>query len=127
MNRAEFRNSFLFAQYTLHEYRHNHISPGAPRHYLGYMHEGYGRLQNREVTLEVGPGDLFYIPKGCNYHSYWHNEGDIRFDSFGFVHFPFEDERVFSLQAIPITSGIRPLLEQLSAHKTVDGLSVGVV
>ncbi len=125
MDNIKFRNSFLFAQYTFRQYRHNQILPGAPSHYLGYLHEGYGRLQSRDATLTVRPGDLFYIPKGCAYHSYWHSEGDIRFDSLGFQYFPFPPDTAYPLQVITVTSELRVLLAELSAHKEIDGLSVG--
>lgn len=127
MDNIDFRNTFLFAQYTFRQYRHNAILPGAPTHYLGYLHEGYGRLQSREVTLNVEAGELFYIPKGCAYHSYWRSDGEICFDSFGFLYFPFPTDSTYPLQTIPITDSIRPLLAQLSAHKEVDGLSVGLL
>ena len=88
MNDIIFAREFGFFEYRINRYRHNDVRAGAPFHYIAYMREGTGRLVGADRTVELKEGDFFYIPDGYPYQSYWRGEDTVRFDSYGFRHFP---------------------------------------
>lgn len=124
MNDMEFFNSFLFQEINLRRYRHNDITNGCERHYLGFLKCGTGTLISENERIEVNPGELFYIPKGCKYHSYWRGEDEIRFASIGFSYFPLLRRR-YCLQKIEYGPQERPLLEQLTENPSVSTVQIG--
>ena len=88
MEDLELYKSFVFEKYSFSSKHSANRTKGIPRHYIGYLSQGYGRLVSDECTLELEEGDLFYIPKGCRYHSYWYGKDGTEFDSFGFGAIP---------------------------------------
>ena len=98
MNDTIFYKNFRFNEYRFLETRHQDNSYGVGFHFIGFMKQGRGRLVSGGQTLELAQGDLFYIPKGCKYHSYWIPEGKVCFDSIGFLFFPSSTPNGYSLQ-----------------------------
>ena len=88
MKDLEFFNSFLFQEMNLRNTNHRDNSAGVPLHYLGYMKKGRGLLVLEKGRVELNTGDMFYIPKGCRYHSYWIGEPEVSLDSLGFGFLP---------------------------------------
>ena len=81
-----FNNSFL-------RYRHTDNSHGIDCHFLAYMRRGSALLvpcQGRELSLS--PGDIFYLPQGLRYHSYWYGDEAadhrVEWDSYAFTYWP---------------------------------------
>lgn len=126
MNDTLFFNSFYFVEYKLHHYKHNDATSGTTAHYLGYLKSGHGLLISEHEKIEVFPGDLFFIPCGCRYHSYWDSENIICFDSFGFKYIPVADKK-YCLQKIPYDHAAKDILLRLSSEKTVNPTSIGLL
>ena len=124
MNKTLFSSSFYFTEYHFTKYRSTNNTHGISTHFIGYMRKGHARFVSEEGETEVNEGELFYIPLGCRYRSYWYGEPDICFDSYSFTHYPEEGEEGFCLQAVPMTEGAREALEALASDKRVSCRSV---
>ena len=64
MNSVTFTEGFRFLQFTFERsHYYDHRNKGCNRHFLAYMVSGYGKLvgQDPSVTIELSPGDVFYI------------------------------------------------------------------
>ena len=100
MNDIDFFNSFHFNEFSHTRRTHVDNSAGSFLHYVGYIKEGSGLLISASKRLAVTKGDLFYIPRGCRYHSYWANDGQTRLDSLGFQYFPLPEGVHYPLQKL---------------------------
>ena len=124
---------FVFSDFfwfrTLEFHRHNYTDNrhGVPVHYFGYMLSGWARLTDDVSDITVYPGDLFYIPKGCRYQSYWYSEETIRFHSFSFRTYPGSPNRTYRLQKIHCTEEETAILNRLIANMEITSLSVGLL
>ena len=127
MNDITFSKNFRFNEYCFSENAHRDNSRGIGYHFLGFMKEGTGRLVAGDQVLELREGDMFYIPKGCRYHSYWTAHGHVRFDSIGFLYFPTAAPGGYGLQKISPDSEIWAAFQPLSEDKAVSAASIGVL
>ena len=127
MNDILFCKNFRFNEYCFPESAHRDNSGGVGFHFIGFMKEGQGRLVTRDETLELAPGDLFYIPKGCKYRSYWTASPIVRFDSIGFLYFPTITTGGYKLQKIFYTPSLWEAFQPLSEDKTVNAASIGTL
>lgn len=127
MNDIVFCKNFLFNEFCFQESRHRDNSQGVGFHFIGFMKNGTGRLVTRDQVLDVEENDMFYIPKGCQYHSYWTPKGSIRFDSIGFLYFPTAAANGYKLQKIPYNDAIWQAFAPLSQDKTVNAASIGML
>ena len=109
MENFELYKSFNFKYYRAANGKHTDNSAGAPYHYIGYLHQGTARLHSTKGTIELEAGDLFYIPKGCSYHSYWYD--GATFDSFAFSAIPFEAVSVKSFDGLALFGRYYPARE----------------
>ena len=101
VNDIKFSNSFQFQVYTYSDYRHtDHSKSGIKTHYLAYMISGRCRIEAEDQSLSISEGDVFYIPKGIKYNSYWYGSPDIKFASVGFVYMPNFENKYYKLQLI---------------------------
>lgn len=101
-------------------------SHGVENHFIGYMKCGKALISSQDIKLELNAGDLFYIPKGLKYHSYWKTgEEPARFDSIGFHYFPTQDSSEFILQKIPHDEDVMKAFMPLSNDKTISCASIG--
>lgn len=98
MNSVIFSDCFSFIEINLDRYHHTDNRHGAPQHYIAYMKKGRAKIVSEEITLDVEEGDIFYIPMGLSYQSYWYGEPRIDFHSYGFSFFPDSDNKSFVLQ-----------------------------
>jgi len=125
MNDTVFLKSFRFNEYSFRETKHRDNSRGVDFHFVGLMKQGRGEIVSRGQRLELGEGEMFYIPKGCPYHSRWIAEPHVRFDSIGFLYFPTKASGGYELQRIDYDEELRALFRPLSEDKTVDAASIG--
>jgi len=125
MNELNFFNCFHFNEFSYTRLTHVDNSAGAPHHYIAYMKEGSGLLISPQKRLSVSVGDLFFIPKGFRYHSYWQPEGTVRFDSLGFDLFPSASGCHCTLQKLTFDEAAFQVFLPLSLDKTVSAASVG--
>lgn len=127
MENFELYKSFAFKHYHTTNGKHTDNSAGVVYHYIGYLYEGTARIVSEKGTLELQAGDLFYIPKGCRYHSYWYGADGAKFDSFAFSAIPQNEPISYCLQKLTNTEEVKNLHQQLSADKTVTPRSVGLL
>lgn len=129
MNNTQFLNSFYFRRYQRHKYHlTDHFKTnGSPGHHIGRMLKGYAKLKSRNKTITVSEGDVFYIPNGLKYQSFWYGDqnGEILFDSFRFQNFPMLDNYNYSLQKIDCSPAARALLLEIGNELIVNCTTVG--
>lgn len=112
-----FRDKFVFTRYRFDRPHVNDNRRGITCHYFGYMRAGRARLVASDRTVEVREGDLFYIPNGLSYQSYWEGDPNVCFDSYGFDFLPEGEEGVYSLQKIKLNAEASALLAQLGEYE----------
>ena len=127
MTDLELYKSFIFRQYTFAPGHRAGYSNGAPHHYVGYLHCGSARLVGEDGVVELKEGDLFYIPRGCRYRSYWDGERKVCFDSFAFEAFPETEGGGYSLQKISMTDEVRALHQELTQIRRVNLYSISLL
>ena len=127
MNDTIFRKVFRFNEYFFDETVHRDNSHGVDFHFLGFMKHGRGRIVTTEQVLEIEENEMFYIPKGCQYHSYWIAKDYVCFDSIGFLYFPTLTSNGYRLQKINYDANILDAFMPLSNDKTVNSASIGVL
>lgn len=128
MNDILFFNNFVFNEYRQNSLGHTDNTHGVERHYLGYMKKGSALITSDNTKLELKEGDLFYIPKGLKYHSWWNTGGEgAIYDSIGFSDFPVQGCGGFTLQKIARNDEIDRLFAPLSADKNINCSSIGAL
>ena len=125
MEDFELYSSFAFKNYHRTSGKHTDSSAGCAYHYIGYLYRGSARIISEKDTLELQAGDLFYIPKGCRYHSYWY--GGANFDSFAFSAIPQKEHISYCLQKLEMTQEVKILHKELAADRTVSPGSVATL
>ena len=124
MNDIIFYKNFGFNEYRYLESVHRDNSMGVDSHFIGFMKHGRGRIVCDGEKIEIGENEMFYIPKGCRYHSYWIAEGYVCFDSIGFLYFPSETPNGYRLQKIAYDDALMEAYSPLSRDKTVNVHSI---
>jgi len=127
MNDMHFFKSFRFNEYNFPKTMHRDNSKGVDFHFVGFMKHGKGRIVSCGQVLEIEENEMFYIPKGCPYHSYWIAEDYVRFDSIGFLFFPTTAHNGYKLQKINYDQELFRLFAPLSADKTVNASTIGIL
>ena len=127
MENRELFKSFSFQIFSFATRHQTNRSHGAPWHYIGYLYRGSGRLVSEDGTLELEAGDLFYIPKGCRYRSFWYGSSGAEFDSFAFSAIPSDAQSAYRLQKISVTEELRALHEDLAKDRRVNARSVAAL
>lgn len=126
MNDVIFNKNFCFNFHTFRKQRYTDNRGGSPYHYIAYMLKGHSKIVSKERTIEVGPGDLFYIPKGLPYQSYWDSKDDIQFLSFGFHFFPEAKSKQFILQKIICSDTLKEKVKEIPINANIDSSVIGV-
>lgn len=124
MNPSLFYDSFSFNEFRFKKYKFTDNMHGIKTHYIGFMRSGHAKIVSEEGVTEIKEGELFYLPLGCRYRSYWYGDPDIRFDSYAFTHYPQKEHRAFCHATVPMTEKAKRYLEALSADKEVSCASV---
>ncbi len=127
MNDILFYKQFRFNEYCFQESAHRDNSHGIGFHFIVYLKQGRCRIVTQDQVLELKEKDMFYLPKGCKYHSYWTSDGCVRFDSIGFLYFPTTSSGGYKLQTIEYDTALWDRFRPLSEDKTVNATSIGVL
>lgn len=127
MNNSKFCDSFVFSEISLTHTYHCDSSQGIPVHYIRYMKSGTGKIISDKGRIDINPGDMFYIPKGLRYHSYWQSDDIVSFDSFGFEHMPCPENIEFDLQKVDFGEEAFEIYRKLSEDKSVNCKNVGLL
>jgi len=130
MDNILFYNSFSFCVPSIKHYSHTDNSKGIDCHFLARMLCGKARIvtgPKEELLLEAG--DVFYLPLGLRYHSYWYGDpakGDlVTWESYRFSVFPDKDNRAYVPQKLFPDKDSLALLDEMAESKTVSPLFVG--
>lgn len=128
MTNALFYSNFAFNTFSRKSGHQVDNSGGVGCHFLGFIKNGRAKIVSDRTTLEVRQNELFYIPKGLCYRSYWYsdNDSDVCFDSYGFQNIPVPNNDRYVLQALPQSEKTRSLLKQLSENMDSGCMAVGL-
>ena len=132
MDNLLFYNSFFFTTYIYKVKKHVNNSSGIAHHYIGRLLTGSGHIVTDEgLELQLNSGDIFYLPQGLRYHSYWYptenRDCPVELESYRFTYFPCQSGKRYILQKItPNTTAIKTL-DRLAADKTVLCSSIGLL
>ena len=132
MDNIRFYNSFYFTTCIFQNVHHTDRSSGVLSHHVGRMLRGTARIvTDRGERLSLSKGDIFYMPLGMRYHSYWYpDEGDggtVEFESYRFDLFPCHSGRQYALQMLYPDADALSDLDRLSENKEVNCISVGLL
>lgn len=119
MNSIFFYDLFYFCEINFNKYHYTDNRAGSPNHYIAIMNKGRCKLVSENQTIEINEGDVFYIPFGIPYQSFWYGNNDITFKSLGFRFFPEANEKKFCLQKINCDKSIKNKLNKITMNKTV--------
>lgn len=125
MERTSFSESYEFFYRGYSHAQHIDLSRGTVGHHLGYLTVGSGKIVTLDgYTLTLRTGDIFYIPPGLRYNSYWEGE-PVEYLALSFITIPDPQNREFPLQVVECDAAI-PYLKLLCTAKQVTPLNVGL-
>ena len=125
---SSFSNFFSFNNFNYKHLWHNDNSHGIDKHFIGYMKEGNARIVSERNTLELSQGDMFYIPRGLKYHSFWNTKGvETTIISIGFTYFPSDCMSGYELSIVSYNPEIFDLLMYFSSKQPVTCESVSAL
>ena len=127
MNDIIFSRSFSFLSHHFTTYHHTDMMQGTTCHHIGYLKHGRAKFVTDSVTHEFNEGDVFFIPCGCKYCSYWYGEDKISFDSYAFTYLPQSSNDTYKLQKLNVTQTARRYIDELSSDKRVNIKTVGLL
>lgn len=125
MNSAIFGKTYRFYKYKFYKYHYTDNRRGAPDHYIAYMCRGKSRLVSKTGTVEINEGDIFYIPLGLPYQSYWYGEPEIEFISLGFEFFPESENADFCLQKIDCDQILKDSIRSIAVNTGINSETLG--
>ena len=117
MDNVNFYNSFLFNTPSFQKSHYTDMRGGIPKHYLALMLSGHSRIVAENARIEADAGELFYIPKGLCYQSFWESDTVVSWHSLGFDVFPDSETRRFRLQKIECGEKEKALAELIAKEK----------
>ena len=128
MIHTKFYKSFVFNLFRFKQphYTDQMTDGGCPLHFIARLVQGKAKICTTNGTLYLQAGDVFYIPMGLRYRSYWTPMvEEVVFYSFGFTCFPCEADMSFALQRITCSATEKSLLAELEQSPAVSPLSIG--
>lgn len=129
MNDIIFHRSFGFSVIRRNALAHTDNSKGISCHFLARMIRGRARIvtdSHAELTLKAG--DVFYLPMGLRYNSYWYpdGEGEVSWESYRFSYLPTDTAVRYKLQTLKPPEEALTLMDRLAADTKVTPSSVGL-
>lgn len=127
MDNISFYNSFGFSRIELRHDHHTDNSAGIKCHFLARMLTGHAEIEAEDgEVIHLRPGDVFYLPYGLKYHSYWHvdERGAVTWDSFRFLVFPSRSENSFRTKKLISDEAIHEMFDRISG-RDADACTVG--
>lgn len=114
-NSAVLYNKFSFKYYNFNEYHYTDCRCGATMNYLAVMLNGSSRIVSADKTIIINEGDVFFIPKGLCYQSFWRGTNKISFHSYGFSNTEACEKIDFDLQIISCPKELKDLIISIPA------------
>ena len=107
MNHSLFYETFQFHHFSRRAPYHCDNSVGIRCHFLAHLERGRAKFVTTSgQTLQVEAGEVFFLPLGLKYHSYWENDeatGAFSWHSIGFLYIPEAEEHHLQMQKIDAT------------------------
>lgn len=130
MKQMLFYNTFHFRTIQLNSFRHTDNSNGISTHFIARIRRGSGVVKSLSgEELYLNAGDIFYLPMGLQYHSYWSVDKSenptVSWESYGFIHLPVHCETRYKMQKIYPSANAIQWLDLLNQNQTVSPASVG--
>lgn len=132
MDAIQFYNTFGFRHIILRQYLHNDNTGGLKSHFVGKMFCGSGIIRNvAGEEMRLSAGDVFYLPLGLRYHSYWTPDtagtktvewGSYRFDSF-----PDVGGKQYGMQKLQPSQQAQQYLDHIEPGHGVTLLNMGML
>ena len=125
MNDTLFAKNFIFREVHRGKRAFTDARNGSPLHYVAYMVHGKCRIAAETGEIHASEGDLFYIPKGLPYRSYWQDTEDVTFLSLGFPYLPCDDGKHYPLQVLKKSAEAMALLKKvpIGGRAGADGIA----
>ncbi|MEE0867849.1 MAG: AraC family transcriptional regulator [Clostridia bacterium] len=120
-----FSKSFHFNIYNFENYKCNDNSQGISEYYFAYMISGHCKIATNRETVEIKEGDIFFIPYGCKYQSFWYGEPAIKFISLGFLFMPNFSKKDYPVQVLPRNEEAVKIFYSLFESKTLEACDIG--
>jgi len=126
MDNTLFYNSFKFRSLSGKKYRHTDNSRGIDCHFLARMLHGSARFVSESgEEMRIGVGDVFYLPLGLRYHSYWTPDSEgVEWESYAFLCFPDKSGKQYAMQKADASNLLHAHLDALAADMRVSPTSV---
>lgn len=87
MNDALYRTAIVYDRLSRKNGHHTDSSRGSQNHFLARMLTGTSRFVGEGYDITFSPGEMYYIPLGFRYHSYWYGDS-VTWDTIAFRWFP---------------------------------------
>lgn len=125
MNDILFSNSFTFCTIIFDKFHHTDNRSGAQSHYFAYMISGKCKITTEFETINIDEGDIFFIPNGCSYQSYWYGNPEIKFISLGFLYLPNFDNKAYPVQKLPNNEKAASIFLSIAEHTPISASDIG--
>lgn len=100
INDRIFTAGFRFTTFTYKKFKRNNLRAGAKKHYVAFLARGRAKITTGNSSLDIKEGDVFYIPKGLCYESFWYGDPTVELFSLGFELMPSFHKEEYPLQAV---------------------------
>jgi len=128
MNNTIFSKSFNFSTQTRKSPHYNNAKMGNYCHFIARMKKGKAKLVDKNNTITINEGDIFFIPASHPYQSYWTGDCITIHDSFGFEFFPSPKDDLFTMQVIKNPpQKAHEIFDEISTNNTVNLHSVSLL
>lgn len=118
MNGIDLSYNYNFNEFHLSNYSHTDASSGAIANYVALMLRGRAKIVSKDCTVEANEGDVFFIPQGLPYHSYWYGTPDITFLSIGYHELNISDKHSYKLQSVMCDDNVKDAIKAIETNGT---------
>jgi len=130
MNHTSFTDSFRLKQYVFERsHFYDSRTSGTEWHCLGYIVSGFGKLVSVDSvdSIDLAPGDIFYIPMGMRYHSTWHADEQVIFNAYAFSYLPEPDYQSYDMQKIEADPETVALVRDIPLTRPINSRTIGAL
>ena len=114
-------NPFVFVRIRFVHFHYTDNRAGSPMYYVALLLKGHAKIVSSKTTLEIRPGDVFFIPKQLPYQSYWSGQEEIEFLSYGFLQTQAREPLRFGLQVVDCGEALKREIAQIPTEGTMPG------
>lgn len=114
-------NPFVFVRIRFVHSHYTDNRAGSPMYYVALLLKGNAKIVSSKTTLEIRPGDVFFIPKQLPYQSYWSGQEEIEFLSYGFLQTQARESLRFGLQVVDCGEALKKEIAQIPTEGASPG------